>query len=161
MAGARHALRVGPRSSRRLANALCATAVGVGIATTQLPSSALGYADTPVDGEVLLGTGDAVVGGLLYPGGSVTGTLTVANGSPYDAQVTGVVFDVPVVDAQHRGCDPRGVVLTTAAPLPRVASGATPTQRTITFTATMDRAVGDACQGAGFTSGYRITARPV
>jgi hypothetical protein len=107
MAGARHALRVGPRSSRRLANALCATAVGVGIATTQLPSSALGYADTPVDGEVVLGTGDAVVRGLLYPGGSVTGTLTVANSSPYDAQVTEVAFDVPVVDAQHGGCDPR------------------------------------------------------
>lgn len=161
MTGARHALPIRSGSSRWAANALCVTALAAGIAVTQLPASALGYADTPTDKEVVLGAGDAVVRGLLFPGGSVTGTVTVANSSPYDAQVTGVVFDVPVVDAQHSGCDPQAVVLTTATALPRLAGGETPTSGTITFTATMDRAVGDACQGAGFTSSYRITARPV
>jgi hypothetical protein len=108
----------------------------------------------------VLGTGAAVVRGELFPGGSVTGSLTVSNGTAYDAQVTEVEFDAPEVDAQHPGCAPGGIAFRTAAALPLLPGGQEPSSRVIAFTATMDRAVGDACQGATFTSSYRVSARP-
>jgi hypothetical protein len=160
MAGARHALPGRHRPLRRVADGLCGAVVVVGIATTHLPASALGYADTPADRAAVLGTGAAVVRGELFPGGAVTGSLTVSNSTPYDAQVTDVAFDVPMVDAQHPGCAPSGIAFRTASPLPLLPGGQDPTSRVIAFTATMDRAVGDACQGATFTSTYRVSARP-
>ena len=161
MAGVRHALPSCRPSLRRVANLLCGTAAAVGLAVTQLPGSALGYADAAPDRATDIGAGEAVVRGLLFPGGTVTGTLTVTNSSPYDAQVTAVLFAPPVVDAQHPDCDARSVVLRTVTALPVLPGGQTTSARTIAFAATMDRAVGNACQGAAFTSSYRVTARPV
>ena len=161
MAGARHALPSCRSSVRRAANVLCGTAAAVGLAITVLPTSALGYADTPTDRAAVVGAGEAVVRGLLFPGGTVTGTLTVTNSSPYDAQVTGVLFATPVVDAQHADCDADSVVLRTVTALPVLPGGESTSARTIAFAATMDRAVGNGCQGAAFTSSYRVTARPV
>jgi hypothetical protein len=108
-------------------------------------------------GTGVLAAGRADVPSGLAPGGTVTGRLPVANTSDHDAQVTRVEFAPVVVDPDHPGYRPGGVVLAVSV-LP-VVPGAT--AQSISFTVTMDRAVGDECQGASFTSGYSITARPV
>ena len=141
----------------RVANALCTAVVVVGVGTVLLADRASGYADPAAPAASAFAVGRAVVPDGLAPGDVLTGRLPVSNPGPAAVQVTQVVFDLPVADAGHPACRPGSVVLT-ATDLPVLAGG---TGRAIPFAVTMSAAAGNACQGATFTSHYRVTARAV
>ena len=157
MAGARHAAPPARGALHRGANTVCTAVVVVGVATVLLAGRASGSADGTGPSGGVLSAGRAVVPDGLYPGAVVTGRLPVTNPGAADAQVTGVVFEPPVADAGHRACRTRDVVLT-ASSLPVVPRAKA---RSIAFTVSMSRATGNGCQGATFTSRYRVTTRPV
>ena len=157
MADARHAAPPVRGVLHRAGNALCTAVVVVGVATVLLAGRASGSADPTGPSGGVLTAGRAVVPDGLYPGSVVTGRLPVTNTGAVDAQVTGVLFETPVADAAHRACRTRDVVLT-ASSLPVVPRA---TARSIAFTVSMSRTTGNACQGATFTSTYRVTTRPV
>jgi hypothetical protein len=145
MAGGRHAARPDRSLSHRLANALCSTVVVVGLGVVLLGARASGYAE--VTEPDVVAAGQVVLPAGLHPGGVVTGQLPVR-----DAGADEVDIDAPVADAAHAACGSGGVTLTIRpATAGSMAEG-------ITFTASMSRAARDACQGATFTSTYRIKA---
>ena len=144
MAGGRHAALPDRSLAHRLANALCSTVVVLGLGVVLLGARASGYAEVTEPGIV---AGRVVLPPGLHPGGVVTGHLPVA-----DAGADEVDVDAPVADADHAACAPGSVTLVLGTAVPGS------TAHGIVFTASMSRAAGDACQGATFTSAYRIKA---
>lgn len=110
--------------------------------------------DRPAERAAHLTADSGPAPGLLWPGGSVTGSLLVSNRTGQPRLVTDVRFS-PVSTS---GCTSTGAVLapTLTAPLEVPARGST----TLEWTAFMDGTGDSACQGAALTSRVLLDGEP-
>ncbi len=115
--------------------AVATAALGSGVAYAAWTSSGAGTASTKAGTALApVVSGGAVATGLLYPGGSGTAVVTVANPNPYPVRVTSIA-------PNGAGC------ATFTAFAPGTALGAQSAAAAISFTVSMPLDAADNCQG--------------